>query len=224
MRFPFRRSAPALTALVLLFLAPAAVPAPRKAATNLRLNPAYSTVGGKTTLYAYLTRKDNDRGLPGQEVVFRVASNPAVTDTTETSIGVASVEFYVGNNRPGTYRVLAQFKGDEYFARSTASGTLTVRQGTCVFALQMNPQSAPLNQPYTLGAMLVNRSGLGIKSRRVKVEINNRPWRTLTTDADGVAKYPYTFPQPGPHTVQFTFDGDGFFHKPDPLRLTIQVK
>jgi hypothetical protein len=223
MRFPFLRHGLVLAALALLSLAPAAVAAPARAATNLRLAPAVGTVGARATLYAYLTRDDNKLGLSGQEITFRVAG-ATLTDETETSIGVAHVEFYVENLRPGTYRVLAQFKGDPYFTRSAATSTLTIAKGSCVFPLQMTPRDAPLNQPYTLGAILVNKSGQGIKGRRIKVEIDNRLWRTLITDAAGAVTSPYTFQQPGPHTVRFSFDGDGFFNPPNPLNLRIQVK
>lgn len=222
MRFSFLRHGLAPAALALLTLTPAAA-APVKAATKLRLAPAYVTLGSKATLYAYLTRADNNLGLSGQEITFKVA-RAILTDGTETSIGVAHVEYYAENLRPGTYRVLAQFKGDPYFTRSAASSTLTVSKGSCVFELQMTPRDAPLNTPYPLGAILVNKSGQGIKGRRIKVEIDNRYWRTLITDAAGTVLSPYTFPQPGPHTVRFSFDGDGFYNEPNPLNLRLQVK
>lgn len=225
MRPPSLRSALALAAAAMLCLAPAAAPSPPvKAATNLRLAPAVGEVGGKVTLYAYLTRADNNRGLSGQEITFRASGTGGATAATETSIGVAHVEFTLERNRPGTYRVLAQFQGDQYFSRSAASSTLTLTKGPCAFTLQMNPQSAPLGKPYTLGAILVNKSGQGIRGRRIKIEIDNRYWGTRSTDATGTVAFPYTFQQPGPHTLRFLFDGDGYFNAPSPRSLTIQVK
>jgi hypothetical protein len=73
---------------------------------------------------AYLA-DDHGKAVPNKSVTFKVDGDShdyvAVTSTNGHAL-----LFYLVSQKPGTYAIKAEFKGDEKLAPSTATGMLTI--------------------------------------------------------------------------------------------------
>jgi hypothetical protein len=93
-------------------------------ATDLTVNNVHGSLGHYTFLKAYLA-DDHGKALPNKSVIFKVDGDPRDYVAVTSTNGHALL-FYLVSQKPGTYSIKAEFKGDEKLSPTTATGVLTV--------------------------------------------------------------------------------------------------
>ncbi|HYF91332.1 MAG TPA: Ig-like domain repeat protein, partial [Symbiobacteriaceae bacterium] len=139
--------------------------------------------------------------VAGKTITFTVGGTAAGSGITDAS-GVATVNYTI--SKPvGTHTIVASFAGDANISAASASGTLTVTQGTgsIVTADRTGNYLGSVTLQATLSPALAGKT--------VSFIVNGAAAGSGTTDASGVATSPYTINlTPGSYTITASFAGD----------------
>ena len=181
------------------------------AATTLTTANLAGAAGQTVTLSATLT--SNGVGVSGRTITFTV--NGVVFGTAITnSSGIATKAYTLSSGLSvGSHPIIASFAGDNVYAPSSGSGTLTVSKAATAIAVPA--VSGAAGTTMTLTATLTRTTNnAGISGATLRFQVNGTAAAAAVTNASGVVSLTYAIPPgtaSGAIPVTVSYGGSGVY-------------
>ncbi len=177
--------------------------------TALSVADVSARIGETVTLAATLSQG----GAPvlGRQIAFSVDGTPAGSAATDGS-GVAALGYVIPEGAgAGVRTIVAAFAGDDLYAPSSGSGTLTVDRGSTT--MYVPDREGIITTPTILRAFLYRQPGdVGVLGRNVAFAVAGTGVGSALTEASGRASLQWIIDAPpGDHVIRAEFSGDGAY-------------
>ena len=165
-------------------------------------------------------------GTPTGTVTFIVNGVAIGTAPVDDMMGGASVA--AGSLAAGNYTVTVIYSGDDTFASSTTTSTLTVNQGYAMLSSDSNSVSADAGQTITLSVSVIGLAAGFVPTGTVTftlIDSNNNQTAldSETLDGSGNASLSTSIDTPGTYEVEISYSGDANYQSIGELWISITI-
>ncbi|MEW5760670.1 MAG: Ig-like domain repeat protein, partial [Candidatus Thermoplasmatota archaeon] len=162
----------------------------------------------KVVLKAELSDFDSGKGIEGRRIVFKIGEQLIETDTDKNGIATAYLTL---EQKPGNYKVIARFDGDDYYLQSKDEKNFTILKEDTILEYT-GELKAQYSDIAILSAKLMDEdSGIGIANRKILFTLGIQ-FATAITNNEGIATFSLKIEQiPKTYLLKTEFFGDNYY-------------